>query len=68
MCDEDVIAIEFFSRCDVLVSFSSLQTLYERILSAKVNLVSGESKWRSTKDASSDPYERWLTGEFVFII
>ncbi|KAL0424318.1 UNVERIFIED_CONTAM: Paired amphipathic helix protein Sin3-like 1 [Sesamum radiatum] len=33
-------------------------TLYERILSAKVNSVSGESKWRTTKDPSSDSYAR----------
>lgn len=42
-------------------SFPYFQVLYERILSAKVNSVSGESKWRTTKDPSSDSYARLFT-------
>ncbi|KAL0395669.1 UNVERIFIED_CONTAM: Paired amphipathic helix protein Sin3-like 2 [Sesamum calycinum] len=41
-----------------------VKTLYERILSAKVNSVSGESKWRTTKDPSSDSYARFMRALF----
>ncbi|KAL0343943.1 UNVERIFIED_CONTAM: Paired amphipathic helix protein Sin3-like 2 [Sesamum angustifolium] len=42
-------------------------TLYERILSAKVNSISGESKWRTTKDSSSDPYARFMSALFSLL-
>ncbi|KAK4409899.1 Paired amphipathic helix protein Sin3-like 2 [Sesamum angolense] len=46
----------FYGNDTFYVLFRLHQTLYERILSAKVNSVSGESKWRTTKDPSSDSY------------
>ncbi|KAL3648029.1 hypothetical protein CASFOL_008997 [Castilleja foliolosa] len=43
------------------VLFRLHQTLYERILSAKVNSVCCESKWRTTKDKSPDTYARFMS-------
>ncbi|KAL8471473.1 hypothetical protein ACS0TY_028934 [Phlomoides rotata] len=57
----------FYGNDTFYVLFRLHQTLYERILSAKVNLVSGESKWRSTKDANSDPYERFMSALFSLL-
>ncbi|KAI3474840.1 hypothetical protein Pfo_030151 [Paulownia fortunei] len=57
----------FYGNDTFYVLFRLHQTLYERILSAKVNSVSGESKWRTTKDASSDPYARFMSALFSLL-
>ncbi|XP_075475269.1 paired amphipathic helix protein Sin3-like 2 [Primulina tabacum] len=54
----------FYGNDTFYVLFRLHETLYERILSAKVNSLSGESKWRNTKDASIDPYSRFMSALF----
>lgn len=48
--------------CKLYSLFSLLffQILYERLLSAKLNAASSESKWRTGEDTGSDPYARWI--------
>ncbi|XP_047958296.1 paired amphipathic helix protein Sin3-like 2 isoform X1 [Salvia hispanica] len=57
----------FYGNDTFYVLFRLHQTLYERILSAKVNSVSRESKWRTTKEASSDPYGRFMRALFSLL-
>ncbi|KAG8384767.1 hypothetical protein BUALT_Bualt04G0152800 [Buddleja alternifolia] len=57
----------FYGNDTFYVLFRLHQTLYERILSAKVNSVSGESKWRITKDASPDPFARFMSSLFSLL-
>ncbi|EYU34691.1 hypothetical protein MIMGU_mgv1a0002561mg, partial [Erythranthe guttata] len=57
----------FYGNDAFYVLFRLHQTLYERILSAKVNSVSGESKWRITKDESSDTYSRFISALFSLL-
>ncbi|PIN14518.1 Histone deacetylase complex, SIN3 component [Handroanthus impetiginosus] len=57
----------FYGNDTFYVLFRLHQTLYERILSAKVNSLSSESKWRSTKDASSDAYARFMSSLFSLL-
>ncbi|XP_047939077.1 paired amphipathic helix protein Sin3-like 2 isoform X3 [Salvia hispanica] len=54
----------FYGNDTFYVLFRLHQTLYERILSAKVNSLSAESKWRTTNDDSSDPYARFTSSLF----
>ncbi|KAL7100797.1 hypothetical protein ACP275_08G017500 [Erythranthe tilingii] len=56
----------FYGNDTFYVLFRLHQTLYERVLSAKVNSAS-ESKWRITKDASSDPYARFMSALFSLL-
>ncbi|KAH6791103.1 SIN3-like 2 [Perilla frutescens var. frutescens] len=57
----------FYGNDTFYVLFRLHQTLYERILSAKVKSVSSESKWRTMKEASSDPYERFMSALFSLL-
>ncbi|KAL3833187.1 hypothetical protein ACJIZ3_007923 [Penstemon smallii] len=57
----------FYGNDTFYVLFRLHQILYERILSARVNSVSGESKWRTTKDESTDPYERFMNALFSLL-
>ncbi|KAI3452368.1 hypothetical protein Pfo_009033 [Paulownia fortunei] len=57
----------FYGNDTFYVLFRLHQTLYERLLSAKVNSVSNESKWRTTKDESSDPYARFMSALFSLL-
>ncbi|XP_019452911.1 PREDICTED: paired amphipathic helix protein Sin3-like 2 isoform X4 [Lupinus angustifolius] len=51
----------FYGNDDFYVLFRLHQILYERILSAKTNSTSADTKWK-TKDASSpDPYSRFMS-------
>ncbi|KAL2523463.1 Paired amphipathic helix protein Sin3-like 2 [Forsythia ovata] len=54
----------FYGNDTFYVLFRLHQTLYERISSAKVNSASAESKLKTTKDASSDPYTRFKSALF----
>ncbi|KAL0431680.1 UNVERIFIED_CONTAM: Paired amphipathic helix protein Sin3-like 2 [Sesamum radiatum] len=67
--NENVSRVNFllFSFDGKELFFSYFQTLYERILSAKVNSVSGESKWRTTKNPSSDSYARFMRALFSLL-
>ncbi|KAF8399358.1 hypothetical protein HHK36_015223 [Tetracentron sinense] len=51
----------FYGNDSFYVLFRLHQTLYERILSAKMNSSSAERKWRNSKDASPDPYARFMS-------
>ncbi|KAL2528801.1 Paired amphipathic helix protein Sin3-like 2 [Forsythia ovata] len=57
----------FYGNDTFYVLFRLHQTLYERILSAKVNSASTESKWRITKDTSSDPYARFMNSLYSLL-
>ncbi|CAA2958732.1 paired amphipathic helix Sin3-like 2 isoform X1 [Olea europaea subsp. europaea] len=57
----------FYGNDTFYVLFRLHQTLYQRILSAKVNSASAESKWRSTKDTCSDPYARFMSALFSLL-
>ncbi|CAI9780645.1 unnamed protein product [Fraxinus pennsylvanica] len=57
----------FYGNDAFYVLFRLHQTLYERILSAKVNSASTESKWRSSKDTCSDPYARFTSALFSLL-
>ncbi|GFP95198.1 paired amphipathic helix protein sin3-like 2 [Phtheirospermum japonicum] len=57
----------FYGNDTFYVLFRLHQTLYERMLSAKVNSVCSESKWRTTKDASPDPYARFMSSLFSLL-
>ncbi|KAL3629289.1 hypothetical protein CASFOL_026511 [Castilleja foliolosa] len=57
----------FYGNDSFYVLFRLHQTLYERILSAKVNSVCIESKWRTTKDTSPDPYARFMSSLFSLL-
>ncbi|CAA0823407.1 Paired amphipathic helix protein Sin3-like 2 [Striga hermonthica] len=57
----------FYGNDAFYVVFRLHQALYERILSAKVNLASSESKWRTTKDESFDPYARFMSALFSLL-
>lgn len=49
----------FDLNLEVICAVMSCQTLYERILAAKTNSTSSETKWKQSKDTSSlDPYAR----------
>ncbi|CAA2982104.1 paired amphipathic helix Sin3-like 2 isoform X1 [Olea europaea subsp. europaea] len=54
----------FYGNDTFYVLFRLHQTLYERVLSAKVNSASAEFKLKTTKDASSDPYTRFKSALF----
>ncbi|XP_051141397.1 paired amphipathic helix protein Sin3-like 2 isoform X2 [Andrographis paniculata] len=57
----------FYGNEAFYVLFRLHQVLYERILSAKLNLQSGESRWRTSKDASSDPFARFMSALFSLL-
>ncbi|CAA0829989.1 Paired amphipathic helix protein Sin3-like 2 [Striga hermonthica] len=57
----------FYGNDAFYVVFRLHQALYERILAAKVNSISAESKWRITKDESSDPYARFMSALFSLL-
>ncbi|XP_055805599.1 paired amphipathic helix protein Sin3-like 2 isoform X2 [Solanum dulcamara] len=50
----------FYGNDDFYVLFRLHQILYERLLSAKINAASSESKWRTGKETGSDPYARFI--------
>eukprot|EP00250_Pteridium_aquilinum_P014819 c22220_g5_i1 orf=585-4820(-) len=51
----------FYGNDSLYVLFRLHQTLYERILSAKINAKAAEHKWKSTKDMTSpDLYEKFM--------
>ncbi|XP_010317097.1 paired amphipathic helix protein Sin3-like 2 isoform X3 [Solanum lycopersicum] len=50
----------FYGNDDFYVLFRLHQILYERLLSAKLNAASSESKWKTGKDTGSDPYARFI--------
>ncbi|KAL8528277.1 hypothetical protein ACS0TY_005906 [Phlomoides rotata] len=54
----------FYGNDTFYVLFRLHQTLYERILSAKVNSASCESKWRTMKEDSSNPHDRFMSALF----
>ncbi|KAF8407976.1 hypothetical protein HHK36_007116 [Tetracentron sinense] len=51
----------FYGNDSFYVLFRLHQTLYERILSAKMNSTSAERKWKTLKDTSPDPYARFMS-------
>ncbi|KAL6507331.1 hypothetical protein OROGR_023526 [Orobanche gracilis] len=57
----------FYGNDAFYVLFRLHQMLYERILAAKLNSAYGESKWRTTKDGSSDPYARFMSALFSLL-
>ncbi|KAL6551522.1 hypothetical protein OROGR_007676 [Orobanche gracilis] len=57
----------FYGNDTFYVLFRLHQTLYERILSAKVNSICGESKWRTRNDADIDTYDRFLSALFSLL-
>ncbi|CAA2967038.1 paired amphipathic helix Sin3-like 2 isoform X2 [Olea europaea subsp. europaea] len=67
LSDEEKDRRIFYGNDTFYVLFRLHQTLYERILSAKVNSASAESKWRSTKDTCSDPYARFMSALFSLL-
>ncbi|KAL3640139.1 hypothetical protein CASFOL_015107 [Castilleja foliolosa] len=56
----------FYGNDNFYVLLRLHQVLYERILAAKVNSVSGDSKWR-TKDEDVDPYARFMSALFSLL-
>ncbi|XP_022845041.1 paired amphipathic helix protein Sin3-like 2 isoform X1 [Olea europaea var. sylvestris] len=54
----------FYGNDTFYVLFRLHQILYERILTAKMNSEPAESKLKTTKDASSDPYTRFKNALF----
>ncbi|CAA0820219.1 Paired amphipathic helix protein Sin3-like 1 [Striga hermonthica] len=57
----------FYGNDIFYVLFRLHQTLYERILFAKVNSVRDESKLKNTKDATPDPYVRFMGALFSLL-
>ncbi|XP_051117485.1 paired amphipathic helix protein Sin3-like 2 isoform X2 [Andrographis paniculata] len=57
----------FYGSDSFYVLFRLHQMLYERILSAKENIVSGEAKQGTTKDDSSDSYSRFMSALFSLL-
>ncbi|KAH0707948.1 paired amphipathic helix protein Sin3-like 2 [Solanum tuberosum] len=51
----------FYGNETFYVLFRLQQILYERLLSAKLNSASSESKWRTGKDTGSIPYDRFMS-------
>ncbi|XP_016559073.1 paired amphipathic helix protein Sin3-like 2 isoform X2 [Capsicum annuum] len=57
----------FYGNDDFYVLFRLHQILYERLLSAKLNAASSESKWRTGKDTSCDPYARFMSALYSLL-
>ncbi|KAK4477405.1 hypothetical protein RD792_016626, partial [Penstemon davidsonii] len=57
----------FYGNDTFYVLFRLHQALYDRILSAKAISLSCESKWRTTKDESSDPHARFMNALFSLL-
>ncbi|GER29438.1 ABC transporter B family member [Striga asiatica] len=57
----------FYGNDTFYVLFRLHQTLFERILFAKVNSVCGDSKWRNTQDSTPDPYARFTGALFSLL-
>ncbi|KAF3625274.1 Paired amphipathic helix protein Sin3-like 1 [Capsicum annuum] len=51
----------FYGNETFYVLFRLQQILYERLLSAKLNSASCDSKWRTGKDTGSIPYDRFMS-------
>ncbi|MCE2055418.1 hypothetical protein HAX54_042548 [Datura stramonium] len=51
----------FYGNETFYVLFRLQQILYERLLSAKLNSASSESKWKTGKDTGSVPYDRFMS-------
>ncbi|KAK6922109.1 Paired amphipathic helix [Dillenia turbinata] len=62
LCGSNKDSRVFYGNDSFYVLFRLHQTLYERILSAKVNSSSAERKWRGTNDSSpTDLYARFMS-------
>ncbi|XP_010692047.2 paired amphipathic helix protein Sin3-like 2 isoform X2 [Beta vulgaris subsp. vulgaris] len=58
----------FYGNDNFYVLLRLHRILYERILAAKTNLTSSETKWRNAKDASSsDPYTSFMTALYYLL-
>ncbi|OIT33725.1 PREDICTED: paired amphipathic helix protein Sin3-like 2 isoform X2 [Nicotiana attenuata] len=57
----------FYGNDDFYVLFRLHQILYERLLSAKLNAASSESKWRTGEDTGSDPYTRFMSALYSLL-
>ncbi|XP_075105743.1 paired amphipathic helix protein Sin3-like 2 isoform X3 [Nicotiana tabacum] len=57
----------FYGNDDFYVLFRLHQNLYERLLSAKLNAASSESKWRTGEDTGSDPYARFMSALYSLL-
>lgn len=58
----------FYGNDNFYVLLRLHRTLYERILAAKTNLTSSETKWRNLKDSSSsDPYASFMTALYYLL-
>ncbi|XP_019161607.1 PREDICTED: paired amphipathic helix protein Sin3-like 2 isoform X2 [Ipomoea nil] len=57
----------FYGNDNFYVLFRLHQILYERLLSAKLNSASSESKRRTGKDNSSDPYARFMSSLYSLL-
>ncbi|XP_009617907.1 paired amphipathic helix protein Sin3-like 2 isoform X2 [Nicotiana tomentosiformis] len=57
----------FYGNDDFYVLFRLHQILYERLLSAKLNAASSESKWRTGEDTGSDPYARFMSALYSLL-
>ncbi|XP_009630074.1 paired amphipathic helix protein Sin3-like 2 isoform X1 [Nicotiana tomentosiformis] len=57
----------FYGNEAFYVLFRLHQILYERLLSAKLNSASSESKWRTGKDTGTDPYDRFMSALYSLL-
>lgn len=57
----------FYGNDTFYVLFRLHQMLYERLLSAKQNSASSESKWRNSKDTDSHPYARFMSALYSLL-
>ncbi|KAL9664924.1 hypothetical protein QQ045_020333 [Rhodiola kirilowii] len=59
----------FYGNDSLYVFFRLHQTLYERLLSAKINSSSAEKKWKSLNDddSSTDQYARFMTALYSLL-
>ncbi|CAH9125249.1 unnamed protein product [Cuscuta epithymum] len=65
--DEQIYPRVFYGNDNFYVLFRLHQILYERLLSAKLNSASSESKWRIGNDNSSDPYARFMSSLYSLL-
>nr|GMD56502.1 paired amphipathic helix protein Sin3-like 2 isoform X1 [Ipomoea batatas] len=57
----------FYGNDSFYVLFRLHQILYERLLLAKLNSSSPDSKWKTGKENSSDPYARFMTSLYSLL-
>ncbi|CAO2825485.1 unnamed protein product [Amaranthus hypochondriacus] len=58
----------FYGNDNLFVLLKQHQTLYERILAAKTNSTSSETKWKQSKDTSSlDPYASFMNALYFLL-